>query len=125
MIDLLSKYRMERHVQKDKDERPNPFNKQVLLNPDFKELWDKIKPRTRYRIGFSTDELVLTAAKALKEMLVIKKPVVHVDEAALPVGGGGVGTRMIGSSTMDGGATVTAIPDIIAYLQESTGLDPA
>uniref|UniRef100_E6QNL9 Type III restriction enzyme, res subunit n=1 Tax=mine drainage metagenome TaxID=410659 RepID=E6QNL9_9ZZZZ len=122
VIDLLSKYRMERHVQKDKDERPNPFNKQVLLNPDFKVLWDQIKPRTRYRIGFTTDELVTTAAKALKEMPVIKKPVVHVDEAALPVGGGGVGTRMIASSSMDGGATVTAIPDIIAYLQESTGL---
>ena len=122
VIDLLSKYRMERHVQKDKDERPNPFNKQVLLNPDFKVLWDQIKPRTRYRIGFRTDDLVLTAAKALKEMPVIKKPVVHVDEAALPVGGGGVGTRMIASSSMDGGATVTAIPDIIAYLQESTGL---
>jgi len=122
VIDLLSKYRMERHVQKDKDERQNPFNKQVLLNPDFKVLWDQIKPRTRYRIGFSTDELVLTAAKALKEMPAIKKPVVHVDEAALPVGGGGVGTRMIASSSMDGGATVTAIPDLIAYLQESTGL---
>ncbi|BDB15020.1 restriction endonuclease [Acidithiobacillus ferrooxidans] len=122
VIDLLSKYRMERHVQKDKDERKNPFNKQVLLNPDFKILWDKIKPRTRYRIGFSTDELVITAAKALREMPVIRKPVVHVDEAALPVGGGGVGTRMIASSSMDGGATVTAIPDIIAYLQESTGL---
>ena len=122
VIDLLSKYRMERHVQKDKDERQNAFNKQVLLNPDFKVLWDQIKPRTRYRIGFSTDELVLTAAKALKGMRAIKKPVVHVDEAALPVGGGGVGTRMIASSSMDGGATVTAIPDIIAYLQESTGL---
>ena len=122
VVDLLSRYRMERHVQKDKDERPNPFNKQVLLNPDFKILWDKIKPRTRYRIGFRTDELVLTAAKALKEMPVIKKPVVHVDEAALPVGGSGVGTRMIASSSMDGGATVSAIPDIIAYLQESTGL---
>lgn len=122
VIDLLSKYRMERHLQKDKDERPNPFNKQVLLNPDFKVLWNQIKPRTRYRIGFSTDELVLTAAKGLKEMPVIKKPIVHVDEAALPVGGGGVGTRMIASSSMDGGATVTAIPDIIAYLQESTGL---
>ena len=122
VIDLLSKYRMERHLQKETDIKPNPFNKQVMLNPDFKILWDKIKPRTRYRIGFSTDELVVTAAKALKEMPVIKKPVVHVDEAALPVGGGGVGTRMIGSSSMDAGATVTAIPDIIAYLQEATGL---
>ena len=122
VIDLISKYRMERHVQREPDIKPNPFNKQVLLNPDFKILWDKIKPRTRYRIGFSTDELVMTAAKAIKEMPVIKKPVVHVDEAALPVGGGGVGTRMIASSSMDSGATVTAIPDIIAYLQESTGL---
>ena len=122
VVDLLSKYRMERHVQKDKDERPNPFNKQVLLNPEFKILWGQIKPRTRYRIGFSTDELVMTAAKAIKAMPAIKKPVVHVDEAALPVGGGGVGTRMIGSSTMDAMASVTAIPDIIAYLQEATGL---
>ena len=122
VVDLLSRYRMERHVQKETDIKPNPFNKQVLLNPDFKILWDKIKPRTRYRIGFSTDELVKTAAKAIKEMPTIRKPVVHVDEAALPVGGGGVGTRMIASSSLEGGATVTAIPDIIAYLQESTGL---
>ena len=122
VVDLLSKYRMERHVQREPDIKPNPFNKQVLLNPDFKILWDKIKLRTRYRIGFSTDDLVLMAAKALKAMPAIKKPVVHVDEAALPVGGGGVGTRMIGSSTMDAMATVTAIPDIIAYLQEATGL---
>lgn len=122
VIDLLSSYRMERHVQREPDARPNPVNKRVLLNPDFKTLWDKIKPRTRYRIGFSTDELVFAAVKALKEMPAIKKPVVHVDEAKLPVGGGGVGTRMIGSSSMDGGTTVSAIPDIIAYLQENTGL---
>ena len=46
VIDLLASYQIERHIRKDQDEGPNRLKKEVQLSPEFKALWDRIKPRT-------------------------------------------------------------------------------
>ena len=58
VIDLLSAYQIERHIRRDRDERPNRLKKEVTLSPEFQALWDRIKPKTTYRVEFETDELV-------------------------------------------------------------------
>ena len=58
VVDLLASYQIERHIRKDKDEGPNRLKKEVTLSPEFKALWDRIKPKTTYRVEFETDELV-------------------------------------------------------------------
>ncbi len=45
-----------------KDRKKDPItikpNKQVILSPDFKDLWDKIKQKTTYTITYETDDLL-------------------------------------------------------------------
>ena len=48
IIDLLSSYRIEKHIKRDTDLKTNKFKKEVTLSPEFKALWDKIKPKTTF-----------------------------------------------------------------------------
>ena len=90
VIDLLASYQMERHIRKDKDEGPNRLRKEVQLSPEFKELWDRIKPRTAYRVEFETDVLVRRAVDAIKRMQNIEAPTIRVSVGQLDVKRGGV-----------------------------------
>ncbi|MGH8659320.1 MAG: hypothetical protein ACREV4_12835 [Gammaproteobacteria bacterium] len=44
VIDLLSSYQIERHIRRERDDRPNKLKKEVILSPEFIALWDRIKP---------------------------------------------------------------------------------
>ncbi len=90
IIDLLSAYQIERHIRKDKDEGPNRLRKDVRLSPEFKELWDRVKPKTTYRVEFDTSQLVDRAVVALKRMEKIEVPVVKVTTGQVKVQKGGV-----------------------------------
>jgi type III restriction enzyme len=54
VTDLLASYQIERHIRKDEDEGPNRLKKEVQLSAEFKALWDRIKPKTTYRVEFDT-----------------------------------------------------------------------
>ena len=58
VIDLLASYQIERHIRQDQDEGANRLKKEVQLSPEFQALWDRIKPKTTYRVEFETDDLV-------------------------------------------------------------------
>ncbi len=58
VVDLLSAYQIERHIRKEKDEGQNRLRKEVQLSPDFQALWNRIKPKTTYRVEFKTETLV-------------------------------------------------------------------
>jgi type III restriction enzyme len=48
----------------------------LKLDPRFLELWEKIKHKTKYRVNYSTEELIKSAAKAIKEMDEVKQPLI-------------------------------------------------
>ena len=50
------------------------LNKQVMLSPEFLELWSKIKQKTAYRVNIDTEQLVKTASKLLGKCPVSPKP---------------------------------------------------
>jgi type III restriction enzyme len=83
VIDVLSSYQMERHIQRERDERRNVLRKEVVASPDFQELWNRIKPRTTYRVEFDTDELVRRAMSAVRAMPKIEQVEVHFTTAEL------------------------------------------
>lgn len=49
------------------------LNKQVMLSPEFLELWSKIKQKTAYRVSIDTEQLVKNCVKAFQEMPHIPK----------------------------------------------------
>ncbi len=122
VIDLLSAYQIERHIRKEKDERPNHLKKEVTLSPEFQELWKRINPRTTYRVEFETEALIQKATDALKRMERIEKPSVRISAGRLGVIKGGV--TVAAASTVEDLADYEnrPIPDILGYLQNETEL---
>lgn len=122
VVDLLASYQIERHIHRDKDEGVNRLKKEVALSPEFQSLWDRIKPRTTYRVEFGTDVLVRRAVDAIKSMEKIKAPKIRVTAGNLQVGRGGVSTTAMSVAEERPTYGTRLMPDILAYLQNETEL---
>ena len=122
VIDLLSSYRIEKHVRKERDESINRLRKEVLLGPEFRELWDRIKPKTTFRVEFDTEVLVSRACRAVSNMQRITEPVVSVTAGRVEITRGGVVASAFMASQERVDLSRRSVPDILAYLQEQTEL---
>ena len=70
----------------------------MTLSPEFVALWERIKPKTTYRVEFETDTLVTLAVGAIKKMEKIEVPTVTVAAGQLKVQKGGVATAAISAA---------------------------
>ncbi|MGA2617128.1 MAG: DEAD/DEAH box helicase family protein [Thermoguttaceae bacterium] len=122
VVDLLASYQIERHIRKEKDEGPNRLKKEVTLSPEFTALWDRIKPKTTYRVEFETDELVRRAVAAIKRMDKIEAPKIRVSTGKLDVRKGGIVTQAVSVSEERLSTARQPVPDVLAYLQNETEL---
>jgi len=122
IVDLLAAHQIERHIRKDSDEKPNRLKKQVVLSPDFEALWNRIKPKTTYRVEFDTEILVARAVAALKKMEKIEPPRIKVTAGLVEVRRGGVVTEAVSAAEEKVSQTRYAVPDVLAYLQNETEL---
>jgi len=122
VIDLLAAYQIERHIRKDKDEGPNRLRKEIQLSPEFKSLWERIKPRTTYRVEFETDKLVVRAVDAIKLMEKIEVPIIHVATGQVKVTKAGVSAIAVGTAQEQVSHVNIQLPDLLAYLQNETEL---
>lgn len=122
VIDLLASYQIERHIRKDKDEGPNRLRKEIQLSPEFKALWDRIKPKTTYRVEFETDALVKRAVDAIKRMEKIEAPKIRVTVGQLDVKRGGIAAAAISVAEERVRFGAYPVPDVLAYLQNETEL---
>ncbi|MBN1440210.1 MAG: DEAD/DEAH box helicase family protein [Anaerolineales bacterium] len=125
VVDLLAAYQLERHIRREKDERTNHLRKEIQLTPEFQELWNRIKPRTTFRVEFSTDELVRRAVDAIKQMEKIEIPIVRVTAGKVDVSKGGVAATALSVAEERPEFGSHPIPDILAYLQNETELTRA
>jgi type III restriction enzyme len=123
VTDLLASYQIEQHIQRERDEKPNRLRKEVVLTPEFKALWERIKPKTTYRVEFETEELIRRAVQAIKlKMPRIEKPKISVQTGGVQVKRGGVTTTAIGAAVEFVEQSNRPIPDVLAYLQNETEL---
>jgi len=122
VIDLLSSYQIERHVRRDRDERTNHFRKEIALSPEFAALWERIKPKTTYRVEFATEALVAEAVRELKRMPTIEIPIVRLREGQIGIGRGGVTATPMRIADSPLKMEGVPLPDILAYLQNETEL---
>jgi type III restriction enzyme len=125
VVDLLSSYLIERHIRRDKEEGKNHFKKAVEVSPEFIELWNRIKPRTTYRVEFDTNELVVKAVSAIKNMPRIDAPRISVRTGQVDVKKGGVTATPMNVNEEKVSYQARPLPDILAYLQEQTELTRA
>lgn len=125
VIDLLTSYQIERHIQRARNQTPNPLKQQALLTPEFRALWDRIKAKTTYRVEFDTEELVQRAVAEIKRMPRIEQPRIYTSAGLVQVGKRGITTSAVSvaEEKIDYGSR--AVPDLLAYLQNETELTRA
>ena len=125
VVDLLAAYQIERHIRREKDEGVNRLKKAIALSPEFQALWDRIKPKTTYRVEFETDALVRRAVDAIARMEKIEAPKVRVAAGQVHVAKGGVTATAMSVAEERLAYGTRGLPDILAYLQNETELTRA
>ncbi|MFA5829315.1 MAG: DEAD/DEAH box helicase family protein [Candidatus Gracilibacteria bacterium] len=109
---------------KDKNKRkPILLKKGYELDPNFKDLWEKIKQKTKYDVNYQTAELVKEAAKVLKDIAITKPRISNV-RVRLEMNEKGIETQMITSSgqVIENNYDLSLIPDVLGGIQAKTKL---
>jgi type III restriction enzyme len=66
IFDAISQYTFRDRIVRQRAKQQISYNKQIALDQDFQLLWDRISKKTRYRVKFTTDELVENAVLRIK-----------------------------------------------------------
>jgi len=100
------------------------LNKEVLLGEDFKELWNKIKYKTTYRVDFNTEDLINSCAKKLNEegtvgkiKYIYSKATNKITKVGIEIAKNTINIKPEECEIID-----YKLPDIITYLQNEINL---
>jgi len=138
-LDLPAKYEAARarfeHIVANADRKPPirdasrdvvvRLNKQVILSPEFMDLWNRIKQKTTYRVNIDTEKLVENCVKALREMPVIPKAQLVSQTAEMHIEYAGVSHTERETRLMELENSYRTMPDIIMAIRDETLLTPA
>lgn len=125
IINVIKKIAGNLNIKNADDKVVVRVKKQVLLSDEFKDLWDRIKYQTTYRVDFNENDLVNECAKNInyevsvgkikyvysKALNKITKVGVEIDEETL------IKDKHIDSEIID-----YKLPDIVTYIQNETNL---
>ena len=97
------------------------FQKSRALDPTFKELWDKIKHKTTYRVAIDPNNLVAEAVNELTQVT-ISRP--HIAETKTRIdamdGNDGFMVREVGFSTYAVRQVKPRVPNLLSAIQRRT-----
>lgn len=94
------------------------LNKQVLLSPEFMQLWGKIKQKTVYRVQVDTQQLVNRCIKEIGEMPPVPKAHIVSKTAELQIERSGVHHTEREIRTMSLQNEYTSLPNILSIIGE-------
>lgn len=121
IIEIIERHRGKIPISNARERTKIQLNKEVLLTPEFKALWDKIKYKTRYRIRFGTDKLVDCAVKRIEALETIERPKITSKSVDVKITQEEMVAKETGLKHYDA-SPVVKLPDILAYLQKETEL---
>ncbi len=101
------------------------INKRVMISPEFMELWNKIKPKTAYRVSIDTNALIENSVKALKEMPAIPKTRLVTQTADIHIENAGISHIEREMRTTDIKNSYRELPDLITAISDETLLTPS
>ncbi len=122
IIALARKVSSRLNIKNNADKKTIKLNKQVYLDPDFKDLWDRIKYKTIYSVDFDSEKLIEECYKEMQRSLFVSSAKLIYTKAGLDVSAGGVLAEESERYAVELDDLQENIPDIIAYLQNETNL---
>jgi type III restriction enzyme len=108
-------------IKDKKKKKPITLMKNLILDENFKALWDKIKHKTRYSVDYDTAELVKNAARKIKD-IVISKPKLVRSKADIEIASDAVKADLKAQQFKEIFEEINSIPDILTYIQSKTRL---
>ncbi len=96
------------------------LKKQAMISPEFRELWDKIKQKTTYRVEIDTEKLVENCIKDFRNMPDIPKAKLVSQIADLNIENAGITHTEHHLQTFDLQETYQTLPDIIRLITAET-----
>ena len=108
-------------IKDKKKKKQVKLTKNLVLDENFKALWDKIKHKTRYSVDYSTEELIRRAAQRINN-IEITKPKLIKSKADIQITRDAVAAELTAQSSRDLLGDVDSIPDILSYIQSKTRL---
>lgn len=96
------------------------LKKQVIISPEFRELWDKIKQKTTYRVQFDLDKLIEDSVKEIKEMPPITTAKLLSQTAQVKIEKSGVYTQQSATMTQELDKNYDVLPDILRLISTKT-----
>lgn len=75
-------------IKNKEDRRRIKLTKNIELDESFKELWDKIRHRTKYSVEFSSESLVAEAARLLQDVVITKPRISSIKTRIVSMGNG-------------------------------------
>lgn len=109
-------------IKNRKDREAVRYRKGFEADPKFLEIWEKIKHRTKYRVDYKTSELIIAAAKAVKELPPVKAPSIRSTKVSIGMDERGIETTYAGDKVESYENYGWQIPDILGYIQSKTEL---
>ncbi len=98
------------------------LNKKVYLSEDFKELWEKIKYKTKYVLSFDSEQLILKCAEEIRNNLLMKRIRIIQTDAELRIERGGIDVEEKTNKSYLVQENQYSSIDVVGYLQEKLGL---
>jgi type III restriction enzyme len=123
VLDLLRKVAGKLEIKNADERRTVPVRRAVLDSPEFKELWDRIKYKTTYRVHFDNDRLIRDCITAVIQAPPISKTRLQWRKAGMEIGEAGVtAVERQGSEVIVLNEGEIELPDILTELQNRTQL---
>lgn len=123
IVAVLKKLSGKLEVKNADDRKSIAVRKSVLLSPEFKALWDRIKHKTTYRVQFDNEKLIERCIDALDNAPPVSKTRLQWKKAGMAIGKAGVDASLL--SVSEPIALYEAdieLPDVLTELQDRTQL---
>lgn len=105
-----------------RERRTIKFKKEVLLDEDFQALWERIKPKTRYKVNFNTPKFVEEAAEQIRKLPAVHAPAYSVQRGRIDTFKDGGSVTLTGSGEASIRGYTPFMPDVLGHLQRETEL---
>ena len=124
IIQRITKIGGSLNIKNADDKKAVKLNKQVVLSDDFKELWERIKYKTTYKVNFDEDKLVEECARQISINGTVGKIKYLYSKATNKITKVGVeiDENTIKNEFSDCNIIDYKLPDIVTYLQNETNL---
>ena len=122
IVALLTKVAGSLKIKNAEDRTPVRLNKERFLSEDFKNLWDRIKYQTTFRVDFDVERLIDECAEEIKRGVNVPKARFVYTLASADISRAGVEMEEEKSQVEYFQAESYTPPDILSFLQNETNL---